>query len=116
MNFLLLHLSAIKFSITKSVSDPINFFLNIIVFGIAFSLPLSAILVLQNSKNWSKNDNFNSELTVFLKMDMNDQNIKNIEKKLKSEPNVRSIAFVHRDDAFNKLALERRRSGEVAES
>lgn len=101
--WLLQHLHIIQFTLRKLRGTPISSLLNVLVIGVALSLPTGGYVLLQNVE--SLNDKLVGEpqISVFLSMGANDDDISHIRKQLEQHAAIAHIEFVPREEALHQL-------------
>ncbi len=76
---------------------------NIMVIGIALSLPAGMYVLLQNAQGLLQQFSTTPQLSVFLKLNASSADIDTLQKQLARHPNIANITFVSRDSALQQL-------------
>ena len=102
-NWLVQHLHVVLFTLRRLRATPLSSLLNILVIGIAISLPAGLYVLLQNVQSLAEQAVGTPQLSVFLSMDADSDDIARIANKLKQHPSISSAEFVPRDQALQHL-------------
>ena len=97
------HSHAFVLALKRLAGAPIGNLLSIIVIGIAFSLPAGIYILLENLQAFSGQASGAPQLSLFLKLDANTDEVEQIESRLKQHPQVASFNFISRDSALEQL-------------
>jgi cell division transport system permease protein len=97
------HSHAFVLALKRLAGAPIGNLLSIIVIGIAFSLPAGIYILLENLQAFSGQVSGAPQLSLFLKLDANTEEVEQIESRLKQHPQVASFDFISRDSALEQL-------------
>lgn len=104
MNVWLSHHSyALVLALKRLAGASTGSLLSIAVMGIAFSLPVGIYVLLENLRAFSAQVSGAPQLSVFLKLDANHDDVAQIESDLKQHPKVGSFEFISKDSAWVKL-------------
>ena len=82
---------------------PIGSLLSIAVIGIAFSLPAGIYVLLENLQALSGQVSGAPQLSLFLKLDANKDEVAKIESCLEQHPHVASFKFISKDSALEQF-------------
>jgi cell division transport system permease protein len=77
--------------------------LNVVVIGIALSLPVGFYLALNNLQAFSRQLSSDPQVSIFMAIDANQAEVAAIEQRLRSNPEVGHVEFIPRDRALAKL-------------
>ncbi|MEW6997304.1 permease-like cell division protein FtsX [Colwelliaceae bacterium BS250] len=96
---------------TGSLGDlwrtPLASMMTILVLGISLTLPATLHLFTKNAQQISSQWNSAAEISVFLKLSVNDRSAQNLVKRIQLYPEVKSVRYISADDAlieFKKLS------------
>lgn len=84
-------------------NPPLAGLINILVIGIALSLPTGLYVLLQNAQGLVQQLSGTPQISVFLNMDANADDIAKLDKQFRHHPAVANIEFVPRDTALQQL-------------
>ncbi|MDQ3184970.1 MAG: permease-like cell division protein FtsX [Pseudomonadota bacterium] len=97
------HWYAFVLALKRLAGAPIGSLLSIIVIGIAFSLPAGVYMLLENFQAFSGQVSGAPQLSLFLKLDANNDEVEQIESSLKQHPQVASFEFISKERALVQL-------------
>jgi cell division transport system permease protein len=97
------HLSVLGLTFRRLANTPLASFLNILVIGVALSLPVAAYVLVKNVQSLAVEFAGEPQISVFLEMNTSKDDIARISKKLKDHGAIDSIEFVPRDLALKQL-------------
>ncbi|SEK99238.1 permease-like cell division protein FtsX [Nitrosovibrio tenuis] len=97
------HFHAFALAIKRLAGAPFGSLLSIGVIGIAFSLPAGIYVMLENLQALSGRFSGAPQLSLFLKLETNQDQVAELESRLKQNPNVASFRFVSRDQAIEQF-------------
>ncbi len=97
------HIRVAKIALRRIFASPISGFLNVLVIGIALSLPAGMYVLLQNAQGLVAQLSGPPQISLFLALDANADNIAKLRSQLAQQPAIRKIDFVSRADALEKL-------------
>lgn len=103
MNWLLAHFDTLRESLTRLAAQPFATVLNVIVIGIALSLPVGFYLGLDNLQTFSRQLSSDPQVSIFLATDAAQADVAAVEQRLKSHPEIGRIEFIPRDRALERL-------------
>ena len=103
MNWLLVHLDTLRESVTRLVRQPVASALNVIVIGIALSLPAGFYLGLSNLQTFSRQLSSDPQLSIFMAIDAGAVEVAAVGHRLKSNPQISRVEFITRDQALARL-------------
>jgi len=103
MNWLLVHLDTLRESLARLARQPIASALNIVVMGIALSLPAGFYLGLSNLRTFSRQLSSDPQVSIFMTIDAGTAEIAAVEQRLKSNAEIGQVEFIARDEAFARL-------------
>jgi len=97
------HLHVIRFTLQRLLNTPIASLLNILVIGIALSLPVGGYVLLKNIQGVSEQMTGTPQISAFLAIGSSQDEITQIRKSLKEHGAIDHIEFVPRDLALKQL-------------
>ncbi|KIO48773.1 permease-like cell division protein FtsX [Nitrosospira sp. NpAV] len=100
------HWHAFVLALKRLAGAPIGNLLSIIVIGIAFSLPAGIYMLLENLQAFSAQVSGTPQLSVFLEMGADSDEVAQIEGRLKEHPQIASFEFIPRDSALRQLTQD----------
>lgn len=111
MNWLLRHFDTLRESLLRLAQQPLATLLNIVVIGIAMSLPAGFYVGLDNLQTFSRQLSSDPQISVFMALDATASEVAAVEQRLRGHPDAERIEFVPRDRALERL----RRSAGLAD-
>ena len=102
-NWLLHHLTVIQFTLQRLRTSPVSSLLNILVIGVALSLPTGGYVVLQNVQSLSDKLLGTPQITIFLNMNVTQDEISRLTKQLQELETIATVEFVSREEALKQL-------------
>ncbi len=102
-SWLLHHLYVMQFTLRRLRSTPLSSLLNVLVIGVALSLPTGGYVLLQNIQGLSDKLVGTPQISVFLNMNASQNDIANITKQLQQHAAISRVEFVSREDALKQL-------------
>ena len=103
MNWLLVHLDTLRESLARLLHQPVASALNVIVMGIALSLPAGFYLGLNNLQAFSRQLSSDPQVSIFMAVDAGTADVAAVEQRLKSNPDIGRVEFISRDQALARL-------------
>ena len=97
------HWYAFVLAFKRLAGAPLGNLLSIIVIGIAFSLPAGVYVLLENLQAFSAQVSGAPQLSLFLKLDADSDEVAQIGARLKEHPQVASFEFISRESALEQL-------------
>lgn len=97
------HLHVLRFTLQRLLRTPVTSLLNILVIGIALSLPVGGYVLLKNIQGVSEQMAGTPQISVFLAMGTTQDEIEHISRQLKEHGAIDHIEFVPRDLALKQL-------------
>ena len=94
------HWYAFVLALKRLAGAPIGSLLSIAVIGIAFSLPAGIYMLLENLQAFSGQVSGAPQLSLFLKLDANNDEVTQIESRLREHPQVASFEFISKESAM----------------
>ena len=104
-NFILQHLQVIRFTFQRLLKSPGASLLNLLVIGIALSLPVGGYVLLKNVQSVSAQLSGTPQISAFLVLNATQDDISHIGAQLKEHAAIDRIEFVPRDLALKQLQL-----------
>jgi len=102
-SWLLHHLYVMQFTLRRLRTTPISSLLNVLVIGVALSLPTGGYVLLQNIQDLSDKLVDTPQISVFLNMNVNQNDITNITQQLQQHAAISRVEFVSREEALKQL-------------
>ncbi len=102
-NWLTQHIRVLLFTLRRMRATPLSSLLNILVIGIALSLPAGLYVLLQNVQSLAEQAVGKPQISVFLSMNASQDDIARIGKQLRQHEAIGEIEFVPRDQALEQL-------------
>lgn len=99
------HFQVVRFTLQRLLRTPMTSLLNILVIGIALSLPVGGYVLLKNVQGLTEQMAGTPQISVFLAMGTSQEEIARISKQLKEHAAIDRIEFVPRDLALKQLQL-----------
>jgi cell division transport system permease protein len=103
-----LHATALRDTLRRLASGPLATLLNVVVMGVALSLPASLYLGLAKLQAMAGQLTSDPQVTLFLALDASPEELGEVERRLRSQPDVRTYRLIPKDEALAEL---RRTSG-----
>ena len=97
------HRTTFLTTLQKMLGEPLQTTLTVVVIAIALALPSVMFLALHNVQQLSSGFGSSAQITVFVKKDINSQQIKQLGKELNDLPEVVSTAFISADQALEEF-------------
>ncbi|MBA4143651.1 MAG: ABC transporter permease [Nitrosospira sp.] len=97
------HVYAFAVAVKRLARAPLVSLLSISVIGIAFSLPAGIYVLLENLQSLSTQFSGAPQLSLFLSLDANEEDVEEIQSRLKQHPHVASFSFVSKDSALEQF-------------
>ena len=104
-NWLIQHMRVLLFTLRRLRATPASSLLNILVIGVALSLPGGMYVLLQNVQNLVEQVADATQISVFLSMNASQDDITRIGKQLKQHVAVDHADFVPREQALEQIKL-----------
>ena len=102
-NWINQHVRVLLFTIQRFRATPLSSLLNILVIGIALSLPSGLYVLMQNIHSLAEQALGKPQISIFLSMDADHDDISRTSKKLKQHEQINSVEFVSREQALEQL-------------
>ena len=99
------HFQVIQFTLRRLRATPVSSLLNILVIGVALSLPTGGYVLLQNVQSLSDKLVGAPQISIFLNMNATQTDISQLNKQLSQHAAVSHVEFVSREDALQQLKL-----------
>ena len=109
--YFIAHLQAFERALSRLYRHPTTSLLSVLVIGIALTLPLGLYTILENIVQATHHLNTDPHINVYLSATANSDDARTVELRLRSNPQVRNVKFVPRDEAF----IEMKRSSPLAD-
>jgi cell division transport system permease protein len=103
MNWLLGHYDTLRESLLRLAQQPFATLLNVLVIGIAMSLPAGFYIGLNNVQAFSRQLSSDPQISVFMAMDAGATEIAGVEQRLRNHPDVGRFEFVPKERALERL-------------
>lgn len=105
-NWLRQHWRSLTMTLARFARTPLASALNIGVVGVALALPLSFYVILANLQNLAQDKAPTPQISIFLVLDAQAPDVREIESRLKKHAAVAKIRFVPRDQALAELKVK----------
>lgn len=103
MNWLMGHVDTLRESLLRLAGQPFATLLNVVVIGIAMSLPAGFYVGLNNLQAFSRQLSSDPQVSVFMAMDASQADVAEVERRLKSQEDVGRFEYVPRDRALERM-------------
>ncbi len=103
MNTLTEHLRVIRFTLQRLLLSPNATLLNILIIGIALSLPVGGYVLLKSVQSLAAQVTGTPQISVFLATGTGASEIEHISDKLKQHAAIKRVEFVSREAALKQL-------------
>jgi cell division transport system permease protein len=97
------HARATADALRRLVQTPMASGLNILVIGVALSLPAGVYLVLSQLQSFTRQLTTDPQISIFLELDADARNVESIDEKLRNHPDVGNYRFIPRARALAEL-------------
>lgn len=102
-NLLISHVHVLLLTLRRLFTTPLSSLLNILVIGIALSLPAGMYLLLKSVQGLAEQEAGTQQISIFLSMDASQDEVAHIGKQLKQHAGINRVKFVPRDQALEQL-------------
>lgn len=102
-SWLMHHLYVAQYTLRRLRTSPISSLLNILVIGVALSLPTGGYILLQNVQGLSDKLVGTPQISVFLGMNTTQDEISRFTKQLEQHSDISHVEFVPREQALQQL-------------
>jgi cell division transport system permease protein len=102
-SWLIHHLHVMQFTLRRLRTSPISSLLNVLVIGVALSLPTGGYVLLQNVQNLSDKLVGTPQISVFLSMSVSQDEVSRYTKQLQQHNEISLVEFVPREQALLQL-------------
>ena len=102
-SWLMHHLHVMRFTLRRLRTTPVSSLLNVLVIGVALSLPTGGYILLQNVQGLSDKLVGTPQISVFLNMNVSQDDISRYTKQLQQHNAVSHVEFVPREQALLQL-------------
>jgi cell division transport system permease protein len=97
------HGSALRDAQRRLAAAPLATLLNIIVIGVALSLPAGLYLALGQLQALSRQLSGDPQITLFFALDASDADVSTVQQRLRAHPHVDRVRLIPRGEAFEEL-------------
>lgn len=97
------HLRVLRTTLWRLLLTPNATLLNVLIIGIALSLPVGGYVILKSAQNLTGQLTGTPQISVFIKIGTGAGDVARIGDKLKQNAKIERVEFVPRDVAFKKL-------------
>lgn len=101
--WLIQHAQAFVFSLGQMSKNPMGSFLTIAVIGISLSLPAGFYLLLDNAQRITASWSGAAQITLFLKLETDDQHVHRLSEKLQQHVDIDTIVIIDRHQALTEF-------------
>lgn len=98
-----LHATALRDTLRRLAAAPLATLLNVVVMGVALSLPAGLYLGLGRLQSAIGQLASDPQVTIFMALDAGAPDVAEMQQRLRDHPDVRSARFVSREDALSDL-------------
>lgn len=102
-SWLMHHWYVMQYTLRRLRTSPVSSTLNVLVIGVALSLPTGGYILLQNVQNLSDKMVGTPQISIFLNMNVSQDEIVRINKQLQQHNAISQIEFVPREQALLQL-------------
>jgi cell division transport system permease protein len=102
-NYLLRHLQSMLFSLGRLWRQPFSTLMTIAVIGIALALPAGLFVLLQNINNVSDQWDDASQVSLFLKQDLSEKQIKQLNKDITAWPQIGTTTYQTAEQSLDEF-------------
>ena len=103
MSALTRHLSVAGIVFKRIFTPPLAGLINILVIGIALSLPTGMYVLLQNAQGLVAQLSSTPQISLFLSMSTTPENVRKIRTQLNQHPGIKKVVFISRTEALAPL-------------
>ncbi len=97
------HWQTFQLTLARLAANPLATLLNVMVIGVALALPLGGFMLLQNLGHVSHQVTGNPQISLFLAPEAGKTDVAALEVRLKQLPGVRTVRFISREQALERL-------------
>lgn len=97
------HGAALRDSFRRLTASPLATLLDVLVIGVALSLPLGFYLGLSQLQGVSRQLSGDPQLSIFLTLDAASTDVAQVERRLRAHPRVARLRFIPRTEALDDL-------------
>lgn len=102
-SYLLRHVQVFFYSLGQLSRTPVSTLMTSMVIGIALALPTGFHMLLQNAQQISGGWESTVQISLFLKIQVNDENARQIQEKVRAMPEVEAVQYISRDQALKEF-------------
>ncbi len=102
-SWLMHNLHVMQYTLRRLRTTPVSSLLNVLVIGVALSLPTGGYILLQNLQSLSDKLVGTPQVSVFLNMNVSQEEIARFTKQLQQHSAVAQVEFVSREQALQQL-------------
>ncbi|MBK9161867.1 MAG: ABC transporter permease [Nitrosomonadales bacterium] len=103
MSAFAMHIAVLRTALRRMFASPLAGLLNILVIGIALALPSGVYVLLHNAQGLVTQLSSTPQISLFLDMEVKDDDIDKLRKQLAQHPAIASADFVPRAQALEQL-------------
>jgi cell division transport system permease protein len=97
------HAAALRDSLRRLTASPLATLLNVLVIGVALSLPLGLYLALSQLQGLSRQLTGDPQVSIFLALDASSAETAEVQRRLRAHPRVAQVRFIPRAEALDDL-------------
>ena len=97
------HAAALRDSLRRLTASPLATLLNVLVIGVALSLPLGLYLALSQLQGLSRQLSGDPQVSIFLALDASSAETAEVQRRLRAHPRVAQVRFIPRAEALDDL-------------
>lgn len=103
MRWIRLHAHALGDALHRLGAQPVASLASVLVLAMAIALPVVAVVILKSAGLVTKRFDTDPHANVYLVLDAGDEDVKRVERALRSSPDAASVRFIPREQALAEL-------------
>lgn len=103
MNWLLAHFDTLREAVLRLARQPVATALNVVVIGIALSLPAGFYLGLDNLQSFSRQLSSDPQVSIFMELGAGEDELAALRRRLENHADVGRVEYVSREQALTRL-------------
>jgi cell division transport system permease protein len=97
------HAAALRDAVRRLAASPLPTLLNVVVIGVALSLPVGLYLALSQLQEVSRQLSGDPQVSLFLALDASSAEVADVQRRLRAHPHVDRVRFIPRAEALAEL-------------
>jgi cell division transport system permease protein len=97
------HAAALRDAVRRLAAGPLPTLLNVVVIGVALSLPVGLYLALSQLQEVSRQLSGDPQVSLFLALDASSSEVAEVQRRLRAHPHVDRVRFIPRAEALAEL-------------